>query len=72
MTDHIQNNEDLHVGLKVVSFCMPIVGLVLYLVNKSKAPLKAKSAGKFALIGLVVGIVLNILAYVFAGDMGSM
>ena len=63
-----QNQEDLETVLKVVSFCVPIVGAVLYFINKDKAPKKAKSACNMALIGFGVGIVLNIIYYVILGS----
>lgn len=58
-----QDDQDLDTILKVVSVCLPIVGAVLYFVNKDKAPRKAKSACNMALIGIGVGIVLNVLSY---------
>ncbi len=37
-------------GFGVLGFCIPIVGLILYLIWKDKTPLKAKSAGIGALV----------------------
>ena len=55
-------------GMTALGFFFPIVGLILYLVWKDQTPLKAKSAGKGALIGIIVwttlSIILAILAYV--------
>lgn len=55
-------------GMTALGFFFPIVGLILYLVWKDQTPLKAKSAGKGALIGVIVwtalSIILAILAYV--------
>ena len=55
-------------GMTALCFFFPIVGLILYLVWKDQTPLKAKSAGKGALIGVIVwtalSIILAILAYV--------
>lgn len=59
------NQEDLEMGLKIASVCVPLVGALLYFVNKDKAPRKAKSACYAALIGVGVGIVLNVLVRVF-------
>ena len=53
-------------GFAVIGFLIPIVGLILYLMNKDTYPLKAKSAGKGALIGFIVGIVGSILYYALA------
>ena len=55
-------------GLAVLGFFIPIVGLILYLVKKDTAPLKAKSAGKGALIGFCVGLVFSILYSVLLGS----
>jgi hypothetical protein len=54
------NHQGLHVGLKIVSFCIPLVGAILYFVKKNDEPQAAKDACTFAIIGLVVGIVLNV------------
>ena len=55
-------------GMTALGFFFPIVGLILYLVWKVQTPLKAHSAGKGALIGVIVwtalSIILAILAYV--------
>ena len=45
----------------VYPFFFPIVGLILYLVWKDQTPLKAHSAGKGALIGVIVWTALSIL-----------
>jgi uncharacterized membrane protein YvbJ len=60
-------------GLNVLAFFIPIVGLILYLVEKDTTPLKAKQIGKWALIGFITGIVFSILFYVvfFAAMMTS-
>lgn len=56
-----------NIGLAILSFFIPLVGLILYLVNKDTYPLKAKSAGKGALIGFCVNIVISILWGVIYG-----
>lgn len=53
-------------GLKFLSFIIPIVGLILYLVNMNDKPVSAKAYGKSALIGFIVGIVLYILLIAFS------
>ena len=52
-----QDQEDLEMWMKVLSFCIPIAGAVIYFMNKDKAPVKAKSACTMALIGFGVGLV---------------
>jgi len=63
-TPPAQNQDDLGVLLKIVSFCIPLVGAILYFVKKGDQPVAAKQACTFALIGLGVGIVINIIYYV--------
>ena len=64
VTPPAASNEDLGIGLKIVCFLLPIVGLILYFVYKSDAPQKSKSACKMAIWGVVLGIVINIIAVV--------
>ena len=58
-----QDQEDLEMWMKVLSFCIPIpiAGAIIYFVNKDKAPVKAKSACTMALIGFGVGLVAQII-----------
>jgi hypothetical protein len=51
-------------GFAVLCFFVPLVGLILYLVWKSEYPLKARSCGKGAIIGAIVGFVLSCLSVV--------
>lgn len=54
-------------GLNVLSFFFPIVGLILYLVNMDSKPVMAKAIGKWALIGVAVGVAGSILLGIFYG-----
>lgn len=49
-------------GLKVLSFFIPLVGLILFCVQNSDKPVSAKAYGKWALIGFITSIVLSILS----------
>lgn len=55
------------VGLNILAFFIPLVGLILYLVQKNDTPVRAKKIGKWALIGFILGIVLSIIAGVVGG-----
>lgn len=46
------------IGLNILSFFIPIVGLVLYLVNRKTSPIKAKGIGIWALVGFIVNVIL--------------
>lgn len=49
-------------GWAVLGFFIPIVGLILWLAWKGTRPNDAKKAGKGALIGFIVGMVLSIVS----------
>ncbi len=48
-------------GYAVLGFFIPVVGLILYVLEKDKTPKKAKSAGKGALFGFITSAVLGVL-----------
>jgi len=62
-----KSQEDLNTGLKVLSFCIPLAGAIIYFVKKDNEPKAAKSACTLALIGVAVGIVVRIIQYASAG-----
>lgn len=53
--------DSLSTGLKVLSFCIPLAGAIIYFINKDDSPEKAKSACHLALYGFLLGIVVNII-----------
>ena len=55
----------------LLGFFIPIVGLILYLMNKETYPLRAKSAGKGAAIGFFVSIAIGIVWGAVAGILAS-
>jgi len=63
-------------GFATLGFFFPLIGLILFLVWKDQTPLKARSAGKGALIGVIVEVVGTVLMYVllfvFLGWLGSL
>jgi predicted cation transporter len=59
--------DELGVPLTIVSFCIPLVGAILYFTNKDKFPQKAKTAGIAALVGFGLGLVSNIVVRVLMG-----
>ncbi|ABQ04568.1 MULTISPECIES: hypothetical protein [Flavobacterium] len=62
-----KSQQDLSTGLKVLSFCIPLAGAIIYFVKKNDEPVAAKSACNMALIGFAVGIVVRIIQYATAG-----
>lgn len=55
--------DEPSMGLNILSLLFPIVGLILYLVYMDKAPKRARSIGKFAIIGAAVGLTLSVLTF---------
>ncbi len=49
------------IGWGILGFCIPIVGLVLFLVWKDQKPKTAKAAGIGALIAVIVGVLWYVL-----------
>lgn len=50
--------------------CIPVVGLVLFLIWKDQKPKTAKAAGIGALISVVAGIAFYIVVFVIIGAAG--
>lgn len=54
--------DDPNTIANIASCCFPIVGLVLYLVWKDSKPKSASAVCKWAIGGLVAGVIIYILA----------
>lgn len=59
--------DEPNTGLKVLSFFIPLAGLILFLVNQKDQPVSAKAYGKMALISFIISIVFYIAYFVFIG-----
>ncbi|MBN2541144.1 MAG: zinc ribbon domain-containing protein [Bacilli bacterium] len=53
------------IGWGLLGFCVPVAGLVLYLIWKDDKPLNAKAAGIGALASVGVAILVYIIYFVF-------
>lgn len=53
--------ENNYTGAKVLSFLIPLVGLIIYAVNIGKDDNLAKDCGKWAIIGILTPIILFLL-----------
>lgn len=63
-------NDNGGFGWGLLGFCIPLVGLILFLVWRDTKPKTSKAAGKGALICVIVYVVLYIV--LFALGFGSM
>lgn len=59
------SKDSINLLLLILGVFVPIVGLVLYIVYKDSDPEKAKSAGKGAIIGVLISVGLSILTVLF-------
>lgn len=63
--NNVQDNGGFLWGL--LGFCIPIVGLVLFLIWKDQKPKTAKAAGIGALVSVIVGVVFYVITFVIVG-----
>jgi hypothetical protein len=56
------NTEKLGIGLSILCFLIPLVGLILFFVYKTDKPAKSKGACYAALAGVIVGVILNVIS----------
>ena len=59
--------EKANIGLAILSYLIPIVGLVLYLTQQAEKPKTAKACGKAALASVIINMVLVIAMYAIMG-----
>ena len=60
-------NDTGSFGWWLLGCCVPIVGLILWLVWKDTQPKNAKKAGTGALVSVIVGVVFYIIYFVILG-----
>ena len=61
----VAENDSSSFEWALLGFCIPLVGFILWLVWKDSTPLKAKSAGKGALVRVIASIVLWVIYFIF-------
>lgn len=59
--------EKANVGLAILSFIIPIAGLIIFLTQKDKKPKTAKVSGICALVSVIINLVLSIVMGVAGG-----
>lgn len=59
-TPPVQDNKSI--GLNILGFFIPLVGLILWAVNKDKKPIQSKSVAHSAIGGFVTSIVVSLIA----------
>lgn len=59
------NNEKVNVGLVILSFFIPLAGLIVFLTKKDKEPKTAKVSGICALVSFILNIIMIIAVFMF-------
>ena len=59
-----QVNDSGSFGWAALGFCVPVVGLILYLVWKDTKPKSSKAAGKGALVSVILGVAFYVISIV--------
>lgn len=55
----LQTNDKASIGLNILSFLIPLAGLILFCVNIGNKPNAAKSYGLWALGGVLIGFCVS-------------
>lgn len=58
----VHTSYESSLGLRIICFLIPLVGLIIYAINIVQNPKIAKECGKFSLIGFIIALVLSLLA----------
>lgn len=61
-TPPVEDNKSI--GLNILSFFIPLVGLILWAVNKDKKPIQSKSVAHAAIGGFVTTFIMSMIAVV--------
>jgi len=62
-------NDTPSTGLNIICFLIPLVGLIIYLMEKDKAPKKANAAGKAAIWGVGISVLLGVISVIVSLSM---
>ena len=62
----LNSSDNNYTLLRVISFLFPIVGLIIYAVNIGKNDYLAKEGSKWAIIGMISGVIVIILCFIIA------
>lgn len=63
--------EKVPFSTKLISFIIPLVGIILYFTNKKDHPKKSKACGKAALISIIISVVVSLIFGIFVGVAAS-
>lgn len=64
-----EGNDEKSIGLNVLSWFVPLVGIILYFVNKDEKPIQSKSVLHCAIASIIVNVIL-VLIFIIAVTCG--
>lgn len=64
-------NDNGGFGWGLLGCCIPVVGLILYLVWKDSKPKTAKAAGKGALVSVIASVIIYVIYFVLLIAIGA-
>lgn len=56
-----KGNDEKSIGLNVLSWFVPLVGIILYFVNKDEKPIQSKSVLHCAIASIIVNVILVLI-----------
>lgn len=62
--NNIYENDKPNFWFALLGFIIPIVGLILFIAYEGKQPKKAKSAGKGALISVIIKVIISVVFFI--------
>lgn len=65
-SDEVKSEDSGSFGWSILGCCIPIVGLVLFLVWKDTKPKSAEAAGTGALIAVIISIVFYVIIFLIS------
>ena len=61
---NIKHRGTENLGLKIISFLIPLVGFAVYITTYKKEPEKANQCGKYAIVALIVPFIYLIISII--------
>ena len=60
-SDNSSTSEKVDIGFAILSFFIPLAGLIIFFVKKDKEPKTAKASGICAIVGFLLGIIISFI-----------
>ena len=61
---NIDLGDNTYTGIKVISFCFPLIGLIIYALNIGKNNELAKIASKWSIRGMIAYAIITFISFI--------